>query len=417
MVGILLRFSLAAAFTQHFWYLVRRSPLHLETIESLYTLRGNFWSIFSLRVFCKGWLLVAIALVTWAIPIAMSFPPSAITVESGLDVTSGMQDGIPSLDLSKVFEVGSLCLASPKERERKSNIKQKWGDNETTSWLNSFASLSKRPYQPYIFPFLSGSQNYFNTKKTLEDLATRTMLKGRVNEMPSPCGLNCTYTLHFDGPLLSCNQSSKNITDSTPTDFTIPAFWANWTTTEGAVNVSTPYSFQLTSIQMGPQDFRSKFSAYKGKPYYGSPELDLFRYTKDEMTCYPRRAEYEVIQSFENGQPTSTTKIGQVHELVPIEDGVRFPEGANTSNWEEMTNSSAVTAYARDANILTLILAMANPLAGSFRTTISPGSVLYDEVLQDDQGRAFLRVSNFLGWNGKPTLHVFSPSLTTVHFD
>lgn len=105
MVGILLRFSLAAAFTQHFWYLVRRSPLHLETIESLYTLRGNFWSIFSLRVFCKGWLLVAIALVTWAIPIAMSFPPSAITVESGLDVTSGIQDNIPSLDLSKVLQV------------------------------------------------------------------------------------------------------------------------------------------------------------------------------------------------------------------------------------------------------------------------------------------------------------------------
>lgn len=117
MVGILLRFSLAAAFTQHFWYLVRQSPLHLETIESLYTLRGNFWSIFSLRVFCKGWLLVAIALVTWAIPIAMSFPPSAITVENGLDVTHGMQDGIPSLDLSKVFYIGSLCFASPKERE------------------------------------------------------------------------------------------------------------------------------------------------------------------------------------------------------------------------------------------------------------------------------------------------------------
>lgn len=215
------------------------------------------------------------------------------------------------------------------KRKRKSNIKQKWGDNETTSWLNSSASLSKRPYQPYIFPFFSRDQNDFSTKKTLENLATRTMLKGRVNEMPSPCGLNCTYTLHFDGPLLSCNQMSKNITDSTPTDFTIPVFWADWTTTEGVVNASTPYSFQLTSVQMGPQDFRSNFSAYKGKPYYGSPEFDLFRYIKDEMTCYPRRAEYEVIQSFENGQPTSTTKIGQVHELVPIEDGVRFPEGAS----------------------------------------------------------------------------------------
>lgn len=135
------------------------------------------------------------------------------------------------------------------------------------------------------------------------------------------------------------------------------------------------------------------------------------------MTCYPRRAEYEVIQSFENGQSTSTTKISQVHELVPIEDGVRFPEGANTSNWEEMTDSSAVTAYARDANILTLILAMASPLAGSFQTTISPGSVLYHEVLQDDQGRAFLRVSNFLGWNGKSTLPVFFLGLTTLYFD
>ena len=166
---------------------------------------------------------------------------------------------------------------------------------------------------------------------------------------------------------------------------------------------------------MGPQDFRSNQTVYKGKPYYGSPELDLFRYAKDEMTCYPRRAEYEVIQSFQNDQPTSTTKIGQLHELVPIEDGLRIPEGTNTSSWEEVTNSSSFPAYARDANILYLIFAMTNPLSGSFETMLSPGSTVYDEILQDDQGRSFLRYSNFLGWNGKQNLHVLFLVFMTLH--
>ena len=102
VVDLCLRLSLAAVFTQYFWYLVRQTPLHLETLEALYTLRGNLWGLFSMRVLRRGWLLALIAIILWCIPIAMSFPPSAMTVTEGVSISTGMQDGIPSLDFSNV---------------------------------------------------------------------------------------------------------------------------------------------------------------------------------------------------------------------------------------------------------------------------------------------------------------------------
>ena len=62
---------------------------------------------------------------------------------------------------------------------------------------------------------------------------------------------------------------------------------------------------------------------------------------------------------------------------------------------------------------------MTNPLAGSFKTMLSPGSMVYDEILQDDQGRSFLRYSNFLGWNEilhQHVLYVFGAPFLLNHF-
>lgn len=102
VVDICLRICLAAVFTQYFWYLVRQTPLHLETLDALYSLRMNLGALLSLRVLRRGWLLSVIAIILWCIPIAMSFPPSAITIADGQSISSGIQHGLPSMNLSDV---------------------------------------------------------------------------------------------------------------------------------------------------------------------------------------------------------------------------------------------------------------------------------------------------------------------------
>lgn len=102
VVGLCIRICLAAVFTQYFWRVVRLSPLRLDTVELLYSLRNNPSSLGSLNVYQKGWLLVIIATILWVIPIAMSFPPSAITVHHAESTVSGLRDGLPGFNLSNV---------------------------------------------------------------------------------------------------------------------------------------------------------------------------------------------------------------------------------------------------------------------------------------------------------------------------
>ena len=54
--------------------------MQLQTLELLYTMRGSPTSFFSMTALQKGWMLVVITVIFWAIPIAMSFPSSAMTV-------------------------------------------------------------------------------------------------------------------------------------------------------------------------------------------------------------------------------------------------------------------------------------------------------------------------------------------------
>lgn len=80
--GFSLMVSLAIAFTQNLWYILRNSTLKVSTIESFFTLRTNPFRLFDRSVFTQP-LLVFIAIFIWSIQIAASFPPGALTITNG----------------------------------------------------------------------------------------------------------------------------------------------------------------------------------------------------------------------------------------------------------------------------------------------------------------------------------------------
>ena len=59
-------------------------------------------SFFSLTVLQKGWLLAIITMVLWAVPVAMSFPSSSMTVRSAVRTHVVPQTQMPGMNLSEV---------------------------------------------------------------------------------------------------------------------------------------------------------------------------------------------------------------------------------------------------------------------------------------------------------------------------
>lgn len=95
------RTTLAVVFTQYFWRLVRISPLNFGTVEALYTLRSNpLWG-FRRAILREGALLVVLACIIWLVPLATTFPPSSMTLESATQAHSNLT-GVPTFNADSV---------------------------------------------------------------------------------------------------------------------------------------------------------------------------------------------------------------------------------------------------------------------------------------------------------------------------
>jgi hypothetical protein len=203
-------------------------------------------------------------------------------------------------------------------------------------------------------------------KPSLRELAVNTMINGDLKAMISPCGVNCSYNLQFDGPYLSCistNTSRSMDLHEAPANYTLPPiFEANWT-------ISPNESSSRNALATGHLDFVVLHADFLGQMPKNS--TNVLNYTENTISCYPRRAEYKLHQTFENGQSTSNVTIGSVYELVPLPGYVTPPPGVNKETWLYNSNGSwgnEADNYLRDSNIMALIQTFASPLLGSFST-------------------------------------------------
>ncbi|KAK6837239.1 hypothetical protein RU639_001349 [Aspergillus parasiticus] len=340
VIGFCIRICLAAAFTQYFWHLVRVSPMRLETLEFLYTMRGSPTSFFSMTVLQKGWLLAIITMVLWAVPIAMSFPSSSMTVMSTTTTHEVSQTQVPGMNLSETWGGNTTIM---KDKELALFVPNNWRDENNTDYVEVLRA------EQMAFAAMG-----LQIKPVIYQLSTATIVNGEPLKMSSPCGMNCSYELSFDGPYLSCNNTDldKVSPQYNASTASIYALESNWTVTPHANPKFNPLlkNFQIKNAEV----------------YYwvrnDSADTVRFEYTSHILTCSARRAKYHVVQRFHNGEQSSTVTMGEVHDLMPMDEKFYFSKNNMTQ---------AVVDTIRDRNIMALIMAMTKGISGNVAALVT----------------------------------------------
>lgn len=107
--GLLLRISLSLSFTQYLWHILRTTLLRVSTIEQLFIMRSDPLSLFNTTVLQKAWPLVLITALLWSIPVAVSFPPGALTIVPSSRSNIVTDALVPTFNASDVSQF-CLCL-------------------------------------------------------------------------------------------------------------------------------------------------------------------------------------------------------------------------------------------------------------------------------------------------------------------
>jgi len=78
--GYAIRGSMAVAFTQYLWHLLRAHSMKVSTVELLFCLRTNPFHLFKYSAYKATPVLCALAIFLWGTQVVTGFPPGAITV-------------------------------------------------------------------------------------------------------------------------------------------------------------------------------------------------------------------------------------------------------------------------------------------------------------------------------------------------
>lgn len=74
--------ALGVAFTQYLWTILRTHPLRIANIELMFRVRQDIRTLFAPGLSRSSPILLFVGLVTWMIPLAVTYPPGALTVAS-----------------------------------------------------------------------------------------------------------------------------------------------------------------------------------------------------------------------------------------------------------------------------------------------------------------------------------------------
>ena len=107
--GFTIRGSLAVAFTQYLWHLLRAKTMKVSTIELLFCLRTNPFTLFKPAAIAATPSLAGLAIFMWGTQVATGFPPGAISVTT-TQVTSYKMVTAPTFNASFVCRTPPLVL-------------------------------------------------------------------------------------------------------------------------------------------------------------------------------------------------------------------------------------------------------------------------------------------------------------------
>lgn len=223
----------------------------------------------------------------------------------------------------------------------------------------------------------------------LPRLAYQTMITGKAFDQPSPCGVNCSFVIEFEGPTLECNSTSTNITGSSSSNLTniSPGFtiysgnWSDLTLYSASafrhVLYNGTYSnayWQSSTLALLDAEINTINNGLRNETTTINTTM-----TQDDLYCTPGRAIYTINNTYISNILTrniTTTPISPLVNLVlrthdnsvivpgfTNASGITTNHGYGTSpaNW-----SADALAYYRDLNMMTILDTMFYYLAGEF---------------------------------------------------
>ncbi|KAH7391398.1 hypothetical protein BKA64DRAFT_710302 [Cadophora sp. MPI-SDFR-AT-0126] len=343
--GFSLRASLAIAFVQHLWHLLRITSMKVSTIEALFCVRANPFLLFKAAVIRATPLLCGLASIMWASQVVTSFPPGAISVTSSQTV-SFVNISVPFFNASFMGNGSAV-------------------DANNVADTNKDANLINR-------------------------LAKQVLVSGEAFNMPSPCGVNCSYVIEFEGPYMLCNTTTTSTRfDDASQIFPIytgrwiqpfgsqlnPAARSNSTYTQARFNSTTLFPLEVNGTE------------------FGSGKNSSAIMQQNNTICLPARAKYSVNNTYNNNvlrRSFSAEPIDRLTNLVIRSKDGTMPVpgfvlpfssppalGTAPANW----SAEALNLY-RDNNMITIFSSMMSWLNGTFEgflptgtgvTTVGPG--------------------------------------------
>jgi hypothetical protein len=187
-------------------------------------------------------------------------------------------------------------------------------------------------------------------------------VKGEAFTMQSPCGVNCSYVVEFEGPWLECANSTTSFFNESG-DFLI--YEGTWT---------DPQSASLTQSLYNGTFSIANFNSTILTPIAYNNENQSLLIQQNNLVCLPARAKFTVNNTWTNNiaqREVSSEIVSRLVNLDPLSydsevtvpgfcSPTNFGLGTNPANWSDYALS-----FYRDLNHISVISGMMYYLEGN----------------------------------------------------
>ncbi|KUJ09690.1 uncharacterized protein LY89DRAFT_761314 [Mollisia scopiformis] len=380
-----LKVALGVAFTQTLWRLLRKSSQTLRNVEDLFTMRTNPFLAVRWGILRSAPLLSLFVLVLWALEIVTNFPPGALTVTLKPYGTTAWRT-VMALDTSYIGRV--VDNSSDPQLDPSIAILDVLSVTDDDNSIITGIELE------IINSNQNVSDDIWDRRDSVHRLASRTMISGTISTIPSPCGLNCTYSLQFFGPYMICDPPKKE-TGCMGTGFsTAPYYFGIWS--NPIDDITIPYTEQMTPVyrRSEPLSVASfNTSVYTPLGWMGPAEDNVGDICYEELSlrCQPGQAAYNVSVTYQDGVQGFKVDITppSIRVLTDLTKptNISCPSGCNCCMFMQCSCrplSDTNIQWISDANNMALIESMTLALAGQYDVQlINPGGADFNYTLDD----------------------------------
>ncbi|OJJ50258.1 hypothetical protein ASPZODRAFT_35422, partial [Penicilliopsis zonata CBS 506.65] len=217
--------ALGMAFIQMLWKLLRAQAMRVGDIDTLLSVLSNPLKLTHVHLMGQAPFLFLCAVVCWCLPIAMIFPPGAMTVEPHMFETV-THKSVPTFDAA-------------------------YTGNDTILGM-----LANALWQPDMYDAYDGPTN------EITRIARQAMMGSGYLTSSSPCGQNCSYSISFTAPSLECtNESTPDlfswINETYPEMATYPYLYIAYPNYEARVSGELDFEFGMQFAQGGKTPYHN----------------------------------------------------------------------------------------------------------------------------------------------------------------